>query len=115
MVFHLYASWTVFSETRDLRVGLPFFKLIEHDVWNWYAGEIVWGLAGTYIDKRCAICFTKVQNQQLFCQQAPAGKVKFSSSAASDLNSSQRLLHELNCGELTSDSVKIVSVDVAVN
>ena len=44
-------------------------------------------------DKKCAICLTKFQNQQFFRQQAPPGKVKFSSSAASDLNFSHRLLH----------------------
>ena len=67
------------------------------------------------IDKKRAICFTKLQNQQIFRQQAPPGKVRFSFSTATDLNFSHRLLHEPNRGELTSDCAKIYSVGVTVN
>ena len=54
--------------------------------------EVVWALTGTYTDKKCAICLRKLQNQQFFRQQALPGKAKFSSSAASDLKISKRLL-----------------------
>ena len=48
-----------------------------------------------------------------FCrQQAPPGKVKFSSSAASDLKTSHRLQQKLNRGELTSEFATIDPVGV---
>ena len=59
----------------------------------WYTFEVVWALTGAYIDKKCAIWLTKLQNQQFFRQQALPGKVKFSSSAASNLKISHHILH----------------------
>ena len=58
----------------------------------WFASEVVWALTGTYTDKTCAICLTKLQKKQFFRQQAPPGKVKFTSSTARDLKSSHCLL-----------------------
>ena len=52
------------------------------------------------------------QNQQFFRQHAPPGKVKITSSAASDMKISHRLRHWLNRGEYFSDCVKIDPVGV---
>ena len=45
-------------------------------------------------------------------QVAPPGKVKITSSGASDLKISHRLVHRLNRGEQASDCAKIDSVCV---
>ena len=45
-------------------------------------------------------------------QVAPPGKVKITSSGASDLKILHRLVHRLNRGEQVSDCAKIDPVDV---
>ena len=93
----------VFSENRDLRVSLALIKVIQQGVLRpegaWYAIGVALALTGTYTDKNYVIFCKNAQNQQFSRQHAPPGKMKITSSAASDLKISHRLLHWLNCGE----------------
>ena len=93
---------SVFSETRDLRVSLALFKVIQEDVLRAlgrYANWVVLALTGMYTEKNYVIFCKNAQNQQFFRQHAPQGKVKITCSAASDLKISHRLIHWLNRGE----------------
>ena len=57
----------------------------------------------------------KIHPKRCFSRQvAPPGKVKITSSAASDLKISHRLLYWLNRGELISDCAKSDPMGVAV-
>ena len=59
----------------------------------WYTLEVVWALTGTYTDKSGRIVSQNGKINNFFHQHSPPGKLKFSSSAASDLQISHRLLH----------------------
>ena len=55
----------------------------------------------------------KIHSKYCFSHQvAPLGKVKITSSGASDLKISHRLVHRLNRGEQASDCAKIDPVGV---
>ena len=55
----------------------------------------------------------KIRSRYCFSHQvAPPGKVKITSSGASDPKISHRLVHRLNRGEQASDCAKIDSVGV---
>ena len=62
------------------------------------------GMLGFSINFYSKSCFSH--------QAVPPGKVKITSSGASDLKISHRLVHQLNRGERASDCVKIDSACV---
>ena len=88
----------VFSETRDLRVSLALIQVIQQASLGGLvcANGVALALSGTYTDKNYVIFCKNAQNQQFSRQHAPPGKVKITSSAASDLKISHRLIHWLN-------------------
>ena len=74
----------VFSETRDLRVSLALIKVIQQDVPRppgMLMGSPWPSLARILTKTMCK----NAQNQHFSRQHAPPGKVKITSSAASDL------------------------------
>ena len=91
----------VFSETRDLRVSLALIKVIStrRPEGTRYTNGVALALTGTYTDKNFVIFCKNTKNQQFFRQHAPPGKVRITSSAASELKISIRLIHWLNRGE----------------
>ena len=100
-VFTSMSRRPVFLETRDLRVSLAIIKVIQQGIprgsgmlmgWPWPS------LART-LTKNYVIFCKNAQNQQFFRQHAPPGKVKITSSPASDLKLSHRLKDWLNCGQ----------------
>ena len=90
----------VFSETRELRVSLALIKVIQQGVVR-APGMLMgspWPSLARTLKKTVIFC-KNAQNQQFPRQHAPPGKVKITSSAASDLKISHRLIHWLNRGE----------------
>ena len=92
---------SVFSETRDLRVSLALFKVIQQDVLR-APGMLMgspWPSLARTLTKTIVIFCNNAQNLQFSRQHAPPDKVKITYSAASDLKISHRLIHWLNRGK----------------
>ena len=71
-----------------------------------------WPSLARTLTKTIVIFCNNAQNLQFSRQHAPPDKVKITSSAASDLKISHRLIHWLNRGEQASDCAKIDPVGV---
>ena len=92
----------VFPETRDLRVSLALIKVIQQGVLRgraMYANGVALALTGTYTDKNYVIFLQKCPKSTIFWLTCTSGESEITSSAASDLKISHRLLHWLNRGE----------------